>query len=316
VHDNQTILTELLHHKVAPPQELFVNAWGAIVAGGYGQLSDDELSLSDIAGAIKDDWDASSLYFVKDAEITPPPFVFENLEWPGKKGLTKVAEERPVKKMSSAGFNRYRAAAAILLLAVSGWMIYNLVAKQQDGKSNVATNSSSPTGQGSIKPDNSGTATVISSSPDSAVTRGASPAPGVGTNKNKLTAANNRAKKNLKYDVALIETAENQFVGKDVLFTLVNFNTTQAERLVALLDKNAERKITIDKYSYVNVSDKMADMLKTMYETKRNAKPTRKSRKAKERLEKWKKADEVNFDEQVKKNPLDIIDLSDFIFNK
>ena len=57
----------------------------------------------------------------------------------------------------------------------------------------------------------------------------------------------------------------------------------------------------------------MAEYLKGMYEVNDKDKPTRKSKKLKAKLAKWKKKDESYFDRSLQKNPLDIIDLGEFI---
>ena len=81
--------------------------------------------------------------------------------------------------------------------------------------------------------------------------------------------------------------------------------------MLAEIKKN--NKITIDRFSYVNISDKMNTILQTMYTIKGNNKPTRKAKKLRATMEKWKKRDEKHFDASIHSNPLDIIDLSEFI---
>ena len=100
----------------------------------------------------------------------------------------------------------------------------------------------------------------------------------------------------------------------DFLYTLVNFNDDQAAGFLS--DIENDHRISLNNYSYVNVSDKMAKFLKQMYALNRKNKPGRKAKKLKSRLAKWKKKDEANFDNNIRKNPLDIIDLSEFIFKK
>ena len=99
----------------------------------------------------------------------------------------------------------------------------------------------------------------------------------------------------------------------DFFYTLTNFTYSQADDFLSDIKEN--NKISINNYSYVNVSDKMAGFLKQVYAVNRRKKPTWKARKAKQKLDKWKKKDAENFDTKFDKNPLDILDLSEFIFN-
>jgi len=48
---------------------------------------------------------------------------------------------------------------------------------------------------------------------------------------------------------------------------------------------------------------------------KSNGTPTRKARKSREKLDKWKKTDEANLISPYKKNPLDPIDLASLFLN-
>ena len=72
-------------------------------------------------------------------------------------------------------------------------------------------------------------------------------------------------------------------LNNDFLYTLTSFNYSQA-------------------------------LLKQQYAVNHRKKPTWKARRAKEKLNKWKRKDEKNFDTKPVKNPLDILDLSEFIF--
>ena len=58
----------------------------------------------------------------------------------------------------------------------------------------------------------------------------------------------------------------------------------------------------------------MLEMMKQMYQVLPNGKPARKARKAKRRLESWKEKDQKRFDRDAGANPLDPVDLGDFIF--
>ena len=102
-----------------------------------------------------------------------------------------------------------------------------------------------------------------------------------------------------------------QIMDNDMFGTLVNY---QYKNYISLMKKiQKDKRVQLDNFSYLNISDKMYEILKQMYVTRKNDKPTRKARKIKARLLKWQKADEKYFDKNTSKNPLDVIDLSEFI---
>ena len=73
-------------------------------------------------------------------------------------------------------------------------------------------------------------------------------------------------------------------------------------------------KIHVDQYTSIFISKNMQDMMKEMYGVNSNGKPDRKARKAREKLDKWKKSDQRRFDDNNEANPLDPVDLAEFIF--
>lgn len=97
----------------------------------------------------------------------------------------------------------------------------------------------------------------------------------------------------------------------DFVYILTSFNIEDAETFLNDIEKKP--LIFLNKYSYVNVSEKMKEFLQKMYATQKKNKPTRKARRAKAALEKWKKTDEKFFDQPTGKNPFDIIDLSELL---
>lgn len=101
------------------------------------------------------------------------------------------------------------------------------------------------------------------------------------------------------------------FYNNDVFFTLVNYKEYDKEKLFA--KTIADKKVTLNKYSYVNLSDRMVGMLQEIYLTRKNGKPARKAKRAKKKFDKWRKKDEKYFDRDLNKNPVDIIDLGDFL---
>lgn len=101
-------------------------------------------------------------------------------------------------------------------------------------------------------------------------------------------------------------------VDDDFIYTYTNFNYEEATGFLNIIKKNAV--IFINEFSYVNVSDKMSAFFEKLYETNKRNKPTWKAKRLKKKLNKWKKKDENYFDSGLQHNPLDIVDLSEFIF--
>lgn len=100
----------------------------------------------------------------------------------------------------------------------------------------------------------------------------------------------------------------------DLLFTLVNYKDDELQKLgTTLVNK---KKITLSQYSYINLSDKMVQMIRDLCSVKRNGRPAKTAKKTKRKFERWKKSDEKYFDRGPQKNPADIIDLSNFIMKK
>lgn len=104
---------------------------------------------------------------------------------------------------------------------------------------------------------------------------------------------------------------EKQDFYNDFIYSFTSFTYHEAKNFLKGLKKN--KKISIDKYSYLNISDRMEDFLKDMYAINKKEKPTHKAKKLRSKLQKWKKKDEKYFDRKMEKNPLDIIDLSELI---
>jgi hypothetical protein len=98
----------------------------------------------------------------------------------------------------------------------------------------------------------------------------------------------------------------------DLWIKLVSFQTNP-DGLETWINTVGEKRITIDEYSTLHVSDKIVMMIKALRETKTNGKPTRKAIKTKRRMEKWKAKDERYFNED--KSAIDPIDLGKLLFN-
>jgi hypothetical protein len=104
---------------------------------------------------------------------------------------------------------------------------------------------------------------------------------------------------------------------------LLTFTSFKYPALTSYVDKNTtgKLKIRLDQYTNIVLSPAMTSMIKDLYGTRSTGKPTRRARRTKERLEKWKTADEEYFDGKAlpgaigSPNPLDPIDLAEFLFS-
>lgn len=77
---------------------------------------------------------------------------------------------------------------------------------------------------------------------------------------------------------------------------------------------DAGTRIHLDQYTDISLSPAMIATLKMLYDTKPDGKPDRKARKTRERLEQWESKDKKQFDLHAGSNPLDPVDLAEFIF--
>lgn len=102
------------------------------------------------------------------------------------------------------------------------------------------------------------------------------------------------------------------WVDNDLFYSIINCRYSVLSPYFN--DDSRQLIVDVDQYSSTTVSDKMLKFMKTLYRTNRRSKPTFKARRAKRKLEKWKKADASYFDKPANNNnPLDIIDLTRFL---
>lgn len=99
----------------------------------------------------------------------------------------------------------------------------------------------------------------------------------------------------------------------DLLVSFASFNYNNLPAFITS-DETAPVEIRIDQSTSITVSEGMVSMMKTMYKTKRNGKPTFNAKRTKKRIEKWKASDAKFFDKNPGKNPMDPFDLAEFIF--
>jgi hypothetical protein len=205
-----------------------------------------------------------------------------------------------------------RAAAAIFLVLACSVAYFALFKKQKPSPSEYASTSTLDTNNAAAVPDSHLAAAQIKANEEAEINAL------IKQNEEKAAVAKNNAENikagkfksnSIKYN----RGNSSQLYDNDIFFTLVNYKEFGRDKL--FLKALADKTITLNKYSYINISDKMAAMLQEVYITKKNGKPARKAKKAKKKFDKWRKKDEKYFDKRLEKNPADILDLSDFLMN-
>jgi hypothetical protein len=299
------ILKNLKDYEVNPPKNYFVRIW-ALLQNRENVCPPEE----DVETSFFTDENTQSEYNEKEIEIfkslqvygiTPPDF--ETLK-PGINGLIKNPPEANTK--GKVVWYRYfgSATAAVLIIVTGIWVLFTYHFKAitegkiasmtlNDQKVNLLT---------------AGTNIIDSSNK---IEKNSSVKEHLNSHtRNSYYYAKMQEHHNKQSGYGFVANGV-KLVDNDVLLTLASYKYVDYAPLLAEIAKN--KQIQLDHFSYLNISDKMSEILKKMYSTKKNNKPTRRARKIRAKLEKWKKADEEYFDRNTNNNPLDIIDLSEFI---
>ncbi len=271
------IFFQLKEHEVNPPPELLI-----AILDRINKEKDDELK--------------SLFGKLSQYEVAPPSFLTVS-----KLKDQPAQTETPGKIISlSSRKNGYRyvAAAAAVLALAGAWALYSITGSPT--KNEIAA---VPEPQKIIE-------TPIVEKKDSS--------PSIAN----LTPPVHRRKKwtarpNDFFYTNNINIGETTFplVDDDLLSTFASFTYEQVPDY--LLNTSTEKAlIRTDMYTSINISREMRSMMKKMYQVKRNGRSTHKARKQKRKLAGWQKADAKYFDKKLDKNPVDMIDLADFIFDK
>ena len=290
------IFSRLQEYEVQPPPEVFHNLFERLQAemapaddsqwqGALQRLQQLEIqppsfmSLT-IANNISDE---PSFFFLQEMAIAPPAGAFDR--------IMHQVSATSVRKL----FPRYRAIAAVFLLVVAGWSIYRFT-RHSPGK----------------VPATVAQKTVPEKLPVTNPVK--QPPTHINTDTARYQLYDNVSVENyFKANRFVAEGSGMQLVDNDFMVTFTSF---RYEELPSFLtdEENSDLIIRIDKYSYFTISKSMMDMLKRMYQVRSRGTPTRKARKEKAKLEQWKAADSARFDNMRSSNPLDPIDLAEFIF--
>jgi hypothetical protein len=316
-----TSLKSLFNHSVAPPA-------GAISFGA-------------IMNRIKEGDQINQFKPLRDYAVTPPYSFAKMMEiiraFMGTNA--SVAPATSAKVIPMGLLKRIAAAAAILLLVGLSYFAYKS-STNNDGNNNLATNGGS-SNTNVAPPSNSDANAPIAPANDTINTLPKNSTQIASVYNNRKYNSNNnpyfptntkrrsgkgRGDNSSKFSFGAgleipaatelnLGGSNVQIIDNDYLATFASLTEgnlppfLQAEKPVATV-------ITIDEYTDITISENMGAMMKKMYKTKKSGKPTRRARKTKEKLEKWKKADADYFNANTTMNPLDPFDLGNFILQK
>jgi hypothetical protein len=307
VLDNQ--LKSLFNHSVTPPPAA--------------------VSFGSIMNRIKETDQLQQFKPLKDYEVTPP-FSFTRL-MEIIRGFTVAVPSISAtqgKLISMGNLRKIAAAAAILLVCFVGYFTYkNTTANSAQQNSSVANNNTTPsTNNNIVAPITTDTNTVLpKTSTQIASIVGGNKANtkmmkyGSSSKKGRGDAVDNFSFGTGKEPIVPTELKIGDgnivIIDNDYLATFASLNETNLPPFLQV-EKPVATTITIDDYTDITISENMGAMMKKMYKTKKSGKPTRRARKTKEKLEKWKKADADYFNANSTSNPLDPFDLGNFILSK
>gem|GEM_PF-453176 len=99
---------------------------------------------------------------------------------------------------------------------------------------------------------------------------------------------------------------------------LMTFTSYRYPNLVKDIDNDTKNetalRIHLDQYTDITLSPAMTAALHDLYDTRKDGSLSSKARKTRERLEKWNAEDKKEFDPHNSANPLDAVDLAEFLF--
>ena len=274
------ILKSLQHCQIKPPPNLFKRIWSVLKKH---KANSEDSSLSGTISS-EDNIDYAEEYHGAEIEIfrslqnyivTPPAFSTLKIGSAIDNDNAIYLAKKPVRIIKFRYFGRV--AAAILIIGCGVWFGHNKKKSNNENEAvttNVSTQNNLP-GTSTKPVTNTG---IVESKINNHT-----------TSKTVLIAkADKHDHINItgnlrKTDRARTHSQAGKLVDNDILLTLVSYNYTDYMPLLSEIKKN--NKIKLDQFSYVTISDKMNSILKKMYATKRNNKPTRKAKRIRAKIE-------------------------------
>jgi hypothetical protein len=335
LNNNETILlSNLKNHQVAPPDFLFKsilnriegedmdfkNTFKPLLAHAV-MPNVSAISFGAIMNRIKEADELNTFKPLKDYEVKAPISFTALMEIIRK--LFLDTSTKPVAKVIafSTSFKRIAAAAAVLLILTAGYFILKSSTGNTATENNLAI-APTPTNVKDTNPNVSDSVNIVNNNTSIAGINGTNQMERRGFSKNNIFRKGNSFKMDtasIADGIPMTEMKINgssfSIIDNDYLVTFTSFNEANLP-LFLQADKPVATSITVDNYTDITITEGMAAMMKKMYKTKKSGKPTRRARKQKEKLEKWKKSDADYFNHNSTTNPLDPMDLGNFILNK
>jgi hypothetical protein len=287
------------------------------------------ISFGAIMNRIKETDDLNVFKPLRQYEVAAP-FSFETIMEKIRAILGTNISSQTAKVISfSSALRKIAAAAAVLLLCFVGYLTYKNVKNNFiDSSSNPIASNNTPSNNNTLN--SYDTLPVKGDSNNITTNNSVAIVPTFGNRSNSYSAisSKNFRKENKRRTVLAIPMQEMPIatemtiggtkmpiIDNDYLASFAALNESNLPPFLQV-EKPVATTISIDDYTYITISEGMGAMMKKMYKTKKSGKPTRRARKTKEKLEKWKKADADYFNQNSTMNPLDPIDLGNFILNK
>ncbi len=332
-NNNNILLTDLKNHEVAPPAFLLQSIKNRIEEDENESLKQslkplsahavmpppEAISFGAIMNRIKQTDELNTFKPLKDFEVKPP-ISFARLMEIIRSLVSNKETTTSAKVVSFGAFKKIAAAAAVLLLLVSGYFIFQKNSIKTTTGSVTATNN--PTNNSSVTP----TITPLVDTNNLAKNNNIAAIDEKGKYRKRKNNIYGRGSKAALLDnpkiaesIPMTDISINgaviPIIDNDYLTTFTSFDANNLP-LFLQADNPVATSITVDQYTSITISEGMGAMMKKMYKTKKSGKPTRRARKQKEKLEKWKKVDADYFNQNSSSNPLDPLDLGNFILNK
>jgi hypothetical protein len=293
------IWRRLQDHEMTPPKELFdrlLHAFRATDARTDNPPADHPSLPAPAEDGIR------SLARLQQYTTPPPAFIHTAIR-------NSIIGSGPRRFGWFPRFRFFYAAVAACLVIVFGVVVYRMNTSHQPHIKDVVRKTTMP---GPVSPAQQGTPAPLTPAEDSsgattAVTSDATDSTISGSTVANITGIITRQ------PAWYIDHHPFPLVDNDLLITLTSLKYQEVADHVSKAGDQA-MKVHLDQFTNIVISTQVVAMIKEMYRTRSNGKPTRKARKMKERLEDWKKADEKHFDSTAFFNAADPIDLAEFIF--
>ncbi|MES1216890.1 MAG: hypothetical protein ABUT20_15350 [Bacteroidota bacterium] len=305
------ILRRLTQYEITPPAEALLRIMESLGVQDANNSDDDslwrsmlqlqefEIKAPQFLFPFIEKQIASSLQLsqLRNLEVSPPFAAYSEIMEKIERGGTGDNGNNLVSRILS--LNAYKSIAASIIILVIGWLIYKLTVSPADINKDVAKQIVTPV--------------LPTTKKDSVV------ANVVGINKKQKSIRTKKSQPQIASDDFFyqkdmtIDDYKFPIIDNDLLVTFAGFSYSQVPDFISKPTENTFT-IKVDQYSSISVSESMSKMIRNMNQFRSNKKPTRRARKERARLEKWKKADTEQFDKSLKNNPLDPIDLAEFVF--